>query len=274
MFKCIVSRSLIAAFLLLPVSTIVSADFLFSAPPVESLEYSKRLYDPIAAYLSEVTGETVTYRYSGNWPNYILKMQQASYDFIIDAPHFISWRIENIGHTALAMLAPNLKFSVASEQSGEISTLLDLRGRAVCSSSVPDLDAITLLDQYDSTWTLPKIIPVGGHEALYNGLADGVCSAVILPQRVYRRLSARPGSDPVTVLFESHDLPHYGLSSSPSVSPDIMIRIRQGLDSARGRDAMAGLMDYFGLARTDLTTQFDSEVYAGYAYLLDEFWGF
>ena len=252
----------------------IAEEFLISAPPNETRELSAQLYEPVAAFLSEVTADTVTYIYSENWPNYILKMQQARYDFIIDAPHFISWRIENIDHTALAMLARNLGYVVIASEPGHIDNLSDLRAGSVCSAPPPDLDALTLLDQYDSDWSLPKIVAAGGYVALYNGLSTGDCDASVLPGRVYRQLAGESGAAATKVLFRSRELPHYGLSSGPRVSARNRERIRQTLDSTTGRTALTGLLNYFGLTSSDLSIEIDSDVYQGYDYLLDDFWGF
>ncbi len=68
--------------------------------------------------------------------------------------------------------------------------------------------------------------------------------------------------------------PYRSSSSGPRVSARNRERIRQTLDSTTGRTALTGLLNYFGLTASDLTIEIDSDVYQGYDYLLDDFWGF
>lgn len=131
-------------------------EYAFSTPPTETEKASLSIYQPIAEYLSQKTGKDIVYSYPQNWPRYIANMQQAKYDLLLDAPHFVSWRIEKIQHTPLISLAQSMSYVVVSRSSG-LSDLMDLRGKVSCGSAIPNLDALTLLDQYDSNWTQPLI---------------------------------------------------------------------------------------------------------------------
>ena len=82
-----------------------AADYVLSAPPTETREVSQKVYQPIATYISAVFSIDVAYEYPHNWPSYISNMQQAKYDFLVVAPHFVSWRMEKIEHNPLVSLS-------------------------------------------------------------------------------------------------------------------------------------------------------------------------
>ncbi|HEY9051906.1 MAG TPA: PhnD/SsuA/transferrin family substrate-binding protein, partial [Gammaproteobacteria bacterium] len=92
------------AILLALVPINVMADYVFTAPPRESEESGIEIYQPIATFLTKVTGEKFVYRYPANWADYGRDMQNNVYDMAFDGPHFVSWRIKNINHDAIVKL--------------------------------------------------------------------------------------------------------------------------------------------------------------------------
>jgi ABC-type phosphate/phosphonate transport system substrate-binding protein len=253
-----------------------AAGFVFSAPPLESREQSLVLYQPIAEYLTTISGKEVVYEFPGNWPGFIKNMQQAKYDFVLDSPHFVSWRLENIDHRLLIGLAENLVYVVVVSTSKGNQSLSDLRGKSVCSGPVPNLDALTLTDQYDTSWTQPEINVVKGFEQRLAMVADGHCQAAVLPKRVYRKLadSFTPGG--TKIIFESQVLPHYGLTVGPRVSQKLYEKLLPGLLSPMADPAFKELSNLYAVGRADGVERISGnlENYQGYAYLLAEFWGF
>ena len=249
-------------------------EYLFSAPPTEDLETSLEIYNPVAAFLSDMIGEQVTYQYPGNWPAYLNKMQRAQYDLILDAPHFISWRIEKIEHHPIVSLADAMRFVVVVAENGGLGNLIDLRGKPACSASIPNLDALTLLDQYDSNWTQPVIKPIQGFDNMLEALKAGECDATVVPKRVFERYNnEQPGV--FKIIFETFDLPHYGFSVSPRISVRIRNRIQNALLSSDADEVISGIYQQFGLDQnTEQLLEIEIDDYRGFAYLLSDFWGF
>jgi ABC-type phosphate/phosphonate transport system substrate-binding protein len=250
-------------------------EYLFSAPPTETEEVSLSIYQPIAEYLSQKTGEDIVYSYPQNWARYISYMQQAKYDLLLDAPHFVSWRIEKIQHTPLISLAETMSYVVVVSRSSGLSDLTDLRGKSSCGSAIPNLDALTLLDQYDSNWTQPSIKVVQGFDQTFSFMLSGDCDAAVIPRRVFLRYINAPGANTLEVLFTTFELPHYGLSVSARVNNRMQSKITEALLSTSANSAIKGLFDQFGLEiGQDNSVAANADVYRGYSYLLDDFWGF
>ena len=248
-------------------------EYIFSAPPTDDRETSIALYAPIAEYLSTATGEKFVYKYPQNWSGYISTMQRAGYDLVIDAPHFVSWRIEKIGHSPIAGIAQSMAYVVVQLTSASTS-LMNLKGRPVCSSALPNLDALTLMDQYGSIWSQPSIKVTTGFENTFSRLESGECDAAIVPRRVFDRYVRNSPEGKHTVLFESPELPHLGFSSSPRLDQKVQQEIGLALISIRSSVALSGLQNKYALEFSDKPVLADSEMYSGYAYLLADFWGF
>ncbi len=82
----------------------VLSDYLFVAPPRESLEQGNAIYKPIADFLTKATGEQFTYKHPNDWTEYSRGMKNGEYDLVFDGPHFVSWRIANVNHDVVAKL--------------------------------------------------------------------------------------------------------------------------------------------------------------------------
>jgi ABC-type phosphate/phosphonate transport system substrate-binding protein len=248
-------------------------EYIFSAPPTDDRKTSIPLYAPIAEYLSTVTGEKFVYEYPQNWPNYISTMQRADYDLVIDAPHFVSWRIENIEHSPMVGIAWIMTYVVVHRAS-EQQTLMDLKGKSVCSSALPNLDALTLMDQYDSIWSQPLIKATQGYENMLARLEARECDAAIVPRRVFDRHARNFPESKHAVLFESSELPHLGFSSGPAIDREMQKKIGLALISDRSSATLSGLKNKYALEFSDKPVLAAPEMYSGYAYLLSDFWGF
>ena len=249
--------------------------YIFSSPPTQDKEASEKMYSPLVKFMSEVTGKEIIYEYSENWLNYTLNMQKAKYDFLFDAPHFVSWRVEKIEHQPLISLSHGLSYVLVVLESSSYQSLNQLKAKKVCSSGAPNIDAITLLDQYDSNWSQPVIKIVRGFDQMYEALVSNYCVATIMPTRAYIRIK-NSQSIASRVIFQSHELPHFGLSASPRISPLMRNALQSEILSKNAEQAFAEIDRYFGLEQDQDREKIeaDADLFKGYAYLLLDFWGF
>ena len=250
-----------------------SEEYIFSAPPTDDRKISIAIYSPVAEYLSMITGEKFVYKHPKNWPDYLSTMQKGGYDVLIDSPHFISWRMENIGHRPIVAIARSMSYVVVHLSSVSMR-MEDLKGKPVCSSALPNMEALTLTDQYDSISSQPLIKVTRGYKNMLYRLKSQECEAAIIPKRVFDRyLKNSPDSD-FTVLFESSELPHLGFSAGSALSREMQKKIGFALVSERPSEVLSGLKNKYALALSDDPVLADAEMYSGYAYLLEDFWGF
>ena len=106
-------------------------------------------------------------------------------------------------------------------------------------------------------------------------LSGAVCDAAVLPRRTYRSLQAVPGRPPTRILFTSQEMPHLAFSASPRLGERRRMQIRDALLDDASISPMADFNRLYGLDTDSMTRlEADPEAYSGYAYLLEEFWGF
>lgn len=249
--------------------------YIFSAPPTETREVSIALYEPIASYLRETTGEDIQFEYAGNWANYLKNMQSAKYDLLMDAAHFVSWRIEKIEHTPVFRIGDNLIYVLVVKSNSQINRLSGFRGKLICGSANPNLDALTVLDQFASGWSVPQIKSVRDYDSIWQAFRDDQCVGAILPLRVLKQLEQRNGARISKVVFQGFPVPHIAMTASARINPELRERIGSIVSSAEAASSLTAVRNHFGLIAGDSPPKLtDVDEYRGYAYLLSNYWGF
>lgn len=210
-FSCVLLSSLIA--------TSVQAELILTAPPRESAAEGNKVYGPLAASLSKELGEKVTYQHPGSWFAYQKGIRSDKYDIVFDGPHFISWRIKNKGHTAVAKLPGDLGFVlIARADDAETNTAKDLVGAPVCGISPPNLSTLTVLNEYDDDGK-PKLKTIkGGMGAVYKSFNEGNCKAAVLRDKFYYKKLTDSDRDNTKVIFSSQPVPNQGITVSSRIS--------------------------------------------------------
>ena len=250
--------------------TAARADLVLSAPPRESAAAGEKLYGPLAEYLSQVSGEKVTYRYPDNWGIYQAVMTKGEYDLVFDGPHFVSWRIARSQHAPLAALTGKLGFVVIVRQDDtQTKKVSDLAGKRVCGHSPPNLATLTLYDRFPNPARQPRLIETQGFDAAYQGLLSGKCLGTVLPTEIHKKLDGAAAR--TRVLYSSEALPNQALTAGPRVPEAVRNRIKQALLSEAGQATSRPVAAKFGASEFIAVSADD---YKGHDNLLRNVWGF
>jgi len=224
------------------------ADLILSAPPRESLETGNKLYGPLARHLSELLGETVTYKHPDNWLHYQRELRNDIYDIVFDGPHFISWRIKHLNHKVLVKLPGTLEFFIVTKKSDKkIRKLKDLIGKKICAISPPNLATMTVIDQFKNPVRQPDIFPVrGGFKAVAKKFSSGICDAAVFRNAFYYKKLSADARASTTKLFASKPLPNQAISVSRRVSDKYINKIIQSLTTGAGKKYANNIVKRFG----------------------------
>lgn len=239
-----------------------NGEIVFGAAPHGSHAEDSAVYQPIADYLSRVTGKHVVFRHADSWLSYSKNMTSGAYDLVFDDPALNGWRLERIDHRPLVKLSDDLVFVVlARADDAKIKELKQLAGHRVCAGTAPNLGTLTFMSQFDNPVRRPVILESRSWDESYQNLADGKCSASIVPLKYAQTL--RP--DTVKVLYQHRPLPNQAFSAGPRISTDVQEKIRAALLSDAGKEATAKLREIY--AAKELTAASSAE-YAGLGKLL------
>ena len=245
---------------------------VFSAPPRETEEEGIRTYQPIAEYLSRITGKTIVYKHPGDWLTYQTQMQRGSYDLVFDGPHFNSWRISNLQHSTLVKIAGEHIFAVVvRKDDNRITDIKQLAGQKLCGMNPPNLGTLAVLGQFDNPVRQPLILNSVGWSKAYEGVAfEKKCAAAIVPLANLKKFSN--SENIVRIVYKTKVLPNQAFSAGPRISTADQARIASALISQEGSPAMARLISAHG---TDKGLAYASkEDYAGLDVYLKDTWGY
>jgi ABC-type phosphate/phosphonate transport system substrate-binding protein len=247
-----------------------SAELIFTAPPRESVEDGNRVYEPLAKALSQLLGETVTYRHPGDWHNYQKQLKDDAFDIVFDGPHFAAWRMDALGATPLVRLPGSLSFVLVTFASYKgVSKPEDLIGMRVCTLPSPNLGALSLYSMFPNPVLQPDFLSVsGGFRQVANKLFAGECHAAILRSAFYYQKLTPKERDLTKVIQETPPIVNQGITVSRRVDEYQQIKMMQALTTSSGAKAMRPLLDRFASSENSfIPTQ--KEEYVGQNLLRD-----
>jgi len=226
------------------VPVIAGNTLIFSAPPRGALAKETENYQPVADFLTRVTGRTVVYKHAKDWLSYARDMTQGKFDLVFDGPHFNGWRMENLNHTPLVKLPEDFIFAVVVKADNKsIQNIKQLAGRRICAHAPPNLGTLTLLNQFDNPVRQPQITTVKGWDKSYNSLVAGKCVATVVPIKNLEKWDKNMKQ--TRIVFKSAAMPNQAISAGPRIPQEVQDKIRQALLSADGKAATAKLRSVY-----------------------------
>ena len=208
---------------------------IFSAPPRESVEQGEKLYAPLAEHLSELLGEEVIYKHPKNWLHYQRDIRRDEFDIVFDGPHFVSWRILNMGHTAVAKLPGNLDFYFITLKASNIHKPQDLVMKKVCAIPPPNLTSLVLLNVLNSPIREPFIHGVkGGMKAVIKALINGECAGAVVRKSFYDKKLDPIKAKLFRIIYTSHEIPNQAITVSDKLNNIDIKKIAVSLTEGEG----------------------------------------
>ncbi|RMG57961.1 MAG: hypothetical protein D6717_03830 [Gammaproteobacteria bacterium] len=248
-----------------------AAEYLLSAPPREDAEAAHRIYDPIARFLTEQTGDRFRYVFPGSWLAYQSALADDRYDQVFDGPHFVAWRMARHGHEPLVRIPGQLKFTVIARNDSGLTRIEDLSGNRVCGHPPPHLATLGLMARLDNPARQPRIKEAPTFRKQFDALLAGKCEAMVLPNRLLKKFLT--SETPVHVIGSLQPVAHQAITASSRIPPDLRARIRELLLSREGQEAMAELRQRYARGK-ELVAAHPQDYDQSTARLLEPVWFF
>ncbi|MDH5182580.1 MAG: phosphate/phosphite/phosphonate ABC transporter substrate-binding protein [Gammaproteobacteria bacterium] len=242
-----------------------------SAPPRESPEAGKLLYEPVAQLISNITGQKVTYQHPKSWLNYQNQMRKNRYDIIFDGPHFMSWRMNHSEHIPLAKLPGELRFVIVAHAGDErIKHIDDLIGKKICGLAPPNLATLMVYSKYPNPVRQPNFIAIkGGFKKVFLALKSGQCDAAVFRDSFYHNKISKEDKTLSKTIFISDPLPNQGITVHKTrVSEKQRQQLVQSLLSDAGKKATRPLLKRFA-KNADAMVPTSSAEYSGHSQFIE-----
>lgn len=225
-------------------TSVANAEYIFAAPPRESLEKGINVYKPIADYLSQVTGERFEYFHPETWVEYSSMMHDEKFDLVFDGPHFVDWRIHNINHKAVVKLPQLFRWQIiARKDDVSVNDIKDMVGKKACAPGSPNFGMLSMFSHFPNPDKQPEHVKIKGWINVYEAVKSGKCDAGVLPKT---NLSIYDPEHKSTKIIHTHlPYPNQGFTSGPRISPALHEKIKTALLSDEGQQAMMNLRKRF-----------------------------
>lgn len=249
----------------------LAADLILTAPPRESVEAGKKIYEPLAKHISKLIGARIVYQHPRNWLNYQRDMRDNKYDIVFDGPHFISWRIAHLNHDVLVKLPGQLEFYlVINKDDKTINSLDDLIGQKICGISPPNLSTLTILDRFRNPVRQPVITGIkGGMGKVYKAFIGGKCKAAVLRTTFFKKKLKQEQRDKLNILFHSPPLPNQAISVGQRLDASAKNKILQSLTLGDGAKISDAIVKRFGGKKAKSFIPAKNAEYSGHNMLLE-----
>jgi hypothetical protein len=268
-----VIRWALMAFLAFPSTAVLAKEYVFSAPPRGPAAKEATVYEPIARYLSQVTGKKIVYKHPDNWLNYQNQMQKGNYDLVFDGPHFIGWRVDQVQHRPLAKLPGKLSFVIfVKNDNTTVKSADDLAGRTLCGLAPPNLATLTMYNRFPNPMRQPLVVEVKSFPAGYQNVMKGKCTAGVMRDKMFNKLQKQKGN-PGRVVWSSNGTANQGFSAGPRFSDGDRARMAEGLMAADAAPHLNNFFERFSKKNKSLLPA-NTQEYAGLGVLLRDVWGF
>ena len=255
------------AILLLSINNSHADEYHLAIQPILPQKELLNDFQPLADYLSQATGHTITIHTERNFLFYWTKMRKGreGFDLVLDAAHFTDYRIKNHGYRVLAKFPDTVSFSLVTSEDSFILEPEELIGMRVATLPSPSLGALRLEEMFPNKMRMPHFIWEFNTTVVVDKIRSGDIDAGIIPSRL-----ASTYSD-LNIILTTEPVPHMGLSASPDVPEEVASKIQSALLDAdktpEGKKMLEAL-------RLQAFQPADANTYDGYSRLLEGVFGY
>jgi len=248
-------------------TTNYAAEYTLAIQPILPQAELKKRFQPLADYLSQETGQTITITTQRNFLFYWTKMRkkQKGFDLVLDAAHFTDYRIKKQDYTVLAKLPDTVSFSIVTNEDNFIFDIEELIGLRIATMPSPSLGALRLEELFPNPMRIPFYIWERNTTIAIQKLSSGEIDAAIIPSPLASFY------DNLNVVMTTEPVPHMALSASPSVPTDVAEKIRQALLIANTTESGKAMLSKLKIDRFEAAT---NATYDGYSELLKDVYGY
>ncbi len=259
------SKLLIALLAWLP-GYVLALDLTLSIQPILPRQQIEKAYQPLADYLTAITGHNVRVRAHSNFITYWSEMRRARpRSLVLDAAHFTDYRVQKQNFDILAKLPETVSFTIVTHEDDLIFDADELVLKKVATMVSPSVGGIRLTKLFADPMQQPRIIYASDANDAVDKVLSRIAFAAIIPSALvsrYEGLNSVVTTDP---------LPHMAVSASPDIPPEVRLAIKQALLNAKDTEAGRRMLEQLNFVAFE---DANAAVYKGYASLLKDVLGY
>ena len=233
--------------------------------PFQSSADAKRIYTPLAKYLSETTGHNIELKTSPNFLAYWQSMKTGEYDLMLDAAHLTDYRAQKMQYRVLAKILDVVSLSLVTPEDSLVFEPAELVGKQIASLASPSRGAVILQEFFPNPLRQPVIAEVSNAQDAIDKVLSGAVSAAIIPTPLV-------GNHPqLNIVMTTEQWPHVALSASTKVPEIVANKIQQAITTASKSPKGQKMLAAINISGFEVS---DSKRYDGFSKSLTNVWGY
>jgi ABC-type phosphate/phosphonate transport system substrate-binding protein len=268
---CLIARQVVLAFVLVtPTHVAVAEDtgLILLLQPLPREEMPAETFQPLADFISALTGRPCTIRTPPNFPAYWEAVRHNGYDLAFDAPPFADYRIRKFGFSALAKTSDTASYSLLMRSDARKRDPASLVGKRVATLGLASIGTLRLNALFPNPYRQPVVVEVPNSEEGLKSLLNKSVQAAFLPTA---NIGSQIGPRGAVVVLTTEPIPRLVFSASPRLARDLADKIRSSLLLANTTDSGRAMLRATGIDFFDSTT---NEEFANQSYVLRGYWGY
>ena len=246
--------------------TVSAKSYVLAIQPILSKERTIKFYQPLAAFLSKVTGHEIKIYATSNFVTYWEELRQnKNYDLVLDAAHFADYRVKHLKYTVLAKINDTVSYSLVTNENVNYFDAEELIGQRIATLASPSIDGVRLLNIYPNISRQPVIIGTNNFQETLQKLKSNKVSAALIPTPLIS------GDSTVNTIMVTDPVPHMAISASNLVNQETQEKIRKALIKASSTKEGQALFSKLNLTGFEKAS---NSLYDGYRLLLKDVWGY
>ena len=245
-------------------------ELVLAIQPVQNETKTRLAFQPLADYISTVTGKKCTIRTTPNFLAYWSEVTRTRENTIyVDAAHFTAYRARKLGYKILAKVPDAVSYSIIVSDNNIVFDPSELTAKRVATLGSPSIGAARLNGMFPNPVRQPIIVEVPDAQAGINMVLQNRVYAAIIPTPIVSR--AMSEGSPINVVTTTEPIPHMAISASPDIDSGTVEKIRNALVTAAQRSDGKKMLQRAGFPKFDPV---NPGVYRDQDNILKTYWGY
>jgi len=241
-------------------------ELTFITQPIYSQSETKRVYQPLVDYLSNITGHKIKLVTCNGYQDYWNKISKGTqYDIVLDSAHFTSYRAKYLGYSVIAKIPDTVSYSLVSNNRALYRDPDELVGLTLVTHPPPSLAAMRMEELFPNPMRLPVMQSTMSMTDAANQVMEGKANAAIVPTPL---LKSYPE---LNVIATTKPVPHMAFSVSPQLSAKIRADVTRALLQANRTAAGRQMLKQINFPAFKHAS---NKTYYGYERMLSDTWGY
>lgn len=245
-------------------------ELVLAIQPVLSEAKTRQAFQPLAQYISKVTGNKISITTVPNFMSYWSKMVAGQKNIIyLDAAHFTAYRSRKQGYKILAKIPDSVSYSLIVRDADMVFEPSELTAKRIATLGSPSIGATRLDAMFPNPARQPIIVEVENSQQGISMLLENKVDAAIIPTPIVSR--AMTDGLAINVVTTTEPIPHIALSVSPDIDKATVEIIQRAILSAQQKPEGKAMLKKIGFAKFNPTS---ATVYLGQDNILKAYWGY